>query len=66
MPSTANDTTGNDPGNPNGRKVVDAIWNFGYRDEIRKCVVLESLIDVRIEPYRRRGSEDHRRAIRCT
>lgn len=28
-------TTANDPNNPNGRKVVDAIWNFGYRDEIR-------------------------------
>jgi 1,4-alpha-glucan branching enzyme len=27
--------TANDPGNPNGSKVVDAIWNFGYRDEIR-------------------------------
>ena len=29
-------TTGNDPFNPGGRKVVDAIWNFGYRDEIRR------------------------------
>jgi len=31
-------TTGSDPNNPNGRKVVDAIWNFGYRDEIRKML----------------------------
>ena len=31
-------TTGDDPTNPNGRKVVDAIWNFGYRDEIRRLL----------------------------
>jgi 1,4-alpha-glucan branching enzyme len=31
-------TTGNDPNNPNGRKVVDAIWNFRYRDEIRRLL----------------------------
>jgi 1,4-alpha-glucan branching enzyme len=31
-------TTGSDPGNPGGQKVVDAIWNFGYRDEIRRLV----------------------------
>lgn len=31
-------TTGNDPANPAGRKVVDAIWNFGYRDEVRRLV----------------------------
>ncbi len=31
-------STSNDPGNPNGRKVVDAIWNFGYRDEIRRLL----------------------------
>jgi 1,4-alpha-glucan branching enzyme len=31
-------TTANDSGNPNGRKVVDAIWNFGYRDEIRRLL----------------------------
>lgn len=31
-------TTGDDPNNPNGRKVVDAIWNFRYRDEIRRLV----------------------------
>jgi 1,4-alpha-glucan branching enzyme len=29
-------TTGDNPFNPGGRKVVDAIWNFGYRDEIRR------------------------------
>jgi glycosidase len=28
-------TTGPDPGNPNGQKVVDAIWNFGFQQEIR-------------------------------
>ena len=31
-------TTGNDPTNPGGRKVTDAIWNFGYRDEIRRLL----------------------------
>jgi 1,4-alpha-glucan branching enzyme len=31
-------TTANDVANPGGRKVVDAIWNFGYRDEIRRLV----------------------------
>ncbi len=31
-------TTEDDPENPNGRKVVDAIWNFGYRDEIRRLL----------------------------
>ena len=31
-------TTANDPSNPGGRKVVDAIWNFGYRDEARRLV----------------------------
>ena len=36
-------TTENDPSNPNGRKVVDAIWNFGYRDEIR--LLLTNSID---------------------
>lgn len=28
--------TGPDPGNPGGRKVSDAIWNFGFQDEIRR------------------------------
>jgi pullulanase/glycogen debranching enzyme len=28
--------TGPDPGNPGGRKVTDAIWNFGFQDEIRR------------------------------
>jgi len=31
-------TTVNDVNNPGGRKVVDAIWNFGYRDEVRRLV----------------------------
>ena len=29
-------TTADDASNPGGRKVVDAIWNFGYRDEVRR------------------------------
>jgi 1,4-alpha-glucan branching enzyme len=29
-------TTGDEGFNPAGHKVVDAIWNFGYRDEIRR------------------------------
>jgi 1,4-alpha-glucan branching enzyme len=32
------DTTQNDPSNPGGKKVVDAIWDFGYRDEVRRLV----------------------------
>ena len=28
--------TQDDPDNPQGRKVTDAIWNFGYRDESRR------------------------------
>lgn len=28
-----------EPSNPNGRQVVDAIWNFGYRDEIRRLLL---------------------------
>jgi len=31
-------TTGSDAGNPGGNKVVDAIWNFRYRDESRRLV----------------------------
>jgi 1,4-alpha-glucan branching enzyme len=31
-------TTSDDLNNPGGLKVVDAIWNFGYRDEIRRLV----------------------------
>lgn len=31
-------TTESDPGNPGGNKVVDAIWNFGYRDEVRNLL----------------------------
>ena len=30
--------TSNDPNNPGGNKVVDAIWNFGYRDEARNLL----------------------------
>src|SRR5260370_1204088 len=30
--------TADDVNNPGGHKVVDAIWNFGYRDEIRRLV----------------------------
>ena len=39
-------TTGNDPNNPNGRKVVDAIWKFGYRDEIRHFLKINSIATV--------------------
>lgn len=28
----------NRPGNPNGRKVVDSIWNFAFRDEARRLL----------------------------
>lgn len=31
-------TTADDPNNPGGQKVVDAIWNFGYRDEVRRLL----------------------------
>jgi 1,4-alpha-glucan branching enzyme len=31
-------TTGDDPENPHGRKVVDAIWNFRYRDEMHRLL----------------------------
>jgi 1,4-alpha-glucan branching enzyme len=31
-------TTANDAFNPGERKVVDAIWNFGYRDEVRRLL----------------------------
>jgi 1,4-alpha-glucan branching enzyme len=27
-----------DPNNPGGNKVVDAIWNFGYRDDVRNLL----------------------------
>jgi 1,4-alpha-glucan branching enzyme len=31
-------TTANDKNNPGRRKVVDAIWSFGYRDEVRRLL----------------------------
>jgi 1,4-alpha-glucan branching enzyme len=31
-------TTADNASNPGGRKVVDGIWNFGYRDEVRRLV----------------------------
>lgn len=40
-------TTCNDPDNPNGRKVVDAIWNFGYRYEIRRLETGQTLFQAR-------------------
>jgi len=30
--------TSSDPNNPGGHKVVDAIWNFGYRDDVRNLL----------------------------
>ncbi len=44
-------TTANDVNNPNGRKVTDAIWNFGYRNEIRRLVT-DSINTVFGEPSR--------------
>jgi Alpha amylase, catalytic domain len=32
-------TTQPDAGNPNGRKVVDAIWNFGFQADLRALVL---------------------------
>ena len=29
------------PHNPNGRKIVDAMWNFSFRDEIRRLLLNE-------------------------
>lgn len=31
-------TTQEDPHNPNGRRVVDAIWNFAFQDEARRLL----------------------------
>jgi 1,4-alpha-glucan branching enzyme len=30
--------TQNDPGNPDGRQVVDSMWNFAFRDEARRLL----------------------------
>lgn len=30
--------TVSNPNNPGGKKVVDAIWNFGYRDDVRRLL----------------------------
>lgn len=30
--------TSSDSGNPRGQEVVDAIWNFGYRDDVRNLL----------------------------
>jgi 1,4-alpha-glucan branching enzyme len=49
-------TTGDDPGNPNGRKVVDAIWNFGYRDEVRRLLT-DSIDTVFGQPSRTERAE---------
>jgi hypothetical protein len=43
--------TGDDPFNPGGHKVVDAIWNFGYRDEIRRLAT-SALNTARVQPSR--------------
>lgn len=40
------------PGNPNGRKVVDAMWNFSFRDEIRR-LLLDDLHTAWGQPARR-------------
>ena len=44
--------TQDDPNNPNGKQVVDAMWNFTYRDEARR--LLRDGLDTRWgEPSRR-------------
>lgn len=30
--------THDNPSNPNGRKVTDSMWNFSFRDEVRRCL----------------------------
>jgi glycosidase len=44
-------TTTADPGNPNDRKVVDAIWNFGFQQELR-LLATGSLTTVYGQPSR--------------
>ena len=44
-------TTAPDPGNPNGQKVVDAIWNFGFQQEVR-LVVTGTLSTIYAQPSR--------------
>jgi 1,4-alpha-glucan branching enzyme len=41
-----------EPGNPNGRKVVDAMWNFSCRDEARR-LLLDELATGYGQPSRR-------------
>jgi 1,4-alpha-glucan branching enzyme len=43
--------TGPNRAMPNGRKVADALWNFGYRDEIRRLVT-DSIATVYGQPSR--------------
>lgn len=43
---------GDDPGNPDRRKVVDAMWNFSYRDEARR-LLLNEMATAYGEPPRR-------------
>jgi 1,4-alpha-glucan branching enzyme len=45
-------TTRDDPHNPNGRKVTDAIWNFTFRDETRR-LLLDEIRTAWGEPSRR-------------
>jgi pullulanase/glycogen debranching enzyme len=44
-------TTDDDPQNPGSRRVVDAIWNFGYRDEVRRLLT-DSIVTIFGEPSR--------------
>lgn len=44
-------TTADNAFNPGGRKVVDAIWNFGYRDEVRRLVT-NSINTIWGQPFR--------------
>ncbi|MFN7955556.1 MAG: alpha-amylase family glycosyl hydrolase [bacterium] len=41
-----------EPTHPHGRKVVDAMWNFSYRDEIRRAL-LNDIVTVFGQPARR-------------
>jgi hypothetical protein len=55
---------GDDPFNPGGHKVVDAIWNFGYRDEIRRLAT-NAINTVWEQPSRSARSADNRRPFAC-
>lgn len=53
---TRPETTQDLPTNPNRRKVVDAIWNFGFRDELRR-LLLDDITTQWDQPPRRERIE---------